>query len=741
MKKLFLTLGAFCLLFGTNAQQFQVNNESETSVQIQHTTTQTPFSFTNINGQEFIEFSNTHRIRTQELGAPELPVFSANIALPNHGNPSVEVIYGNDFQEFENVLIAPSKGNLKRNVDPASVPYTFGEVYSQNAFYPSAGVLSYEPFVFRSTRGMTIQVAPYQYNPVTQVLRVYNQITVEINYNISEVGVNELAQSWNDPVSMHFSNNLFLNKHALRYTVKDEEGEMLIITHPDFEEEIIHFANWKNQKGIKTTVVNTNETGTSTADIKSYISTFFNSNPNTLYLVLVGDHQQIPAYSYGNSWGEELWSDSYYGQLIGSDYYPELFVGRISGENTTHIRTQVTRTLEYEKSPQGGNWMEKAAGIGSNEGAGYGNLGLADWDHLRQMRAKLMDYGYTEVFEFYEGSQGGADAPGNPTVGMLQDAFNAGLGLWNYTGHGWENGMSTCNYTGADANNASNYGMYPLVISVACNNGTFTNGTCVGEDFLRANAGGLKGSIGFAGSTILMSWAPPMQTQWEMTNILTEQDPTNIKHTVGGLFYNGQISMLANYPGASGHEVVQTWAYFGDPSTLFRHKQTMPLAISHQSQIADGATSIVVSSAIEDARIAVSQNNVLLGYGHILDGTVNISFDALITNDPLIITATKQNHVATQQVVQVGNGPLNLTDEFINVSVYPNPASETIFFEATMASNVEFQIFSTSGQLLGSEKIEGSAWSYSISALPQGMYFVRVFHDGGVQTIPIQVLR
>ncbi len=741
MKKLVTLILAIGWSYSFYAQQFQLISETESELVLQLNTNPVQFSTISIQGQDYVSFAKPFPIVTSELGAPEMPLFSTSIELPAKGNPTIEVVYGSSYIEFNNIQVAPSKGALKRNVNPSEVPFTFGMIYEQNAFFPNESVVSYDPFVFRSARGLTIQVAPYQYNPVTKVLRLYDDIQITVHYNTSESGVNEITQAWNDPISKSLSHALFLNRSFVRYTVKDEEGEMLIITHPDFEEEIMPFANWKNQKGIKTTVVNTTVSGTSTADIKSFVSDFFTDNPNTLYLVLVGDHQQIPAYSYGNSWGEELWSDSYYGQLLGNDYYPELFVGRISAENTTHVRTQVERTLEYEKGPLGGDWMEKAVGVGSNEGAGYGNLGLADWDHLRQMRTKLMDFGYTTVHEFYEGSQGGADAPGNPTVQMLQNAYNDGIGLWNYTGHGWEDGMSTCNYTGADANNATNYGMYPLVISVACNNGTFIGGTCVGEDFLRANAGGLKGAVGFAGSTILMSWAPPMQTQWEMTNILTEQNPNNVKRTVGGLFYNGQISMMTNYPGGSGHEVMQTWAYFGDPSVVFRHKQTVPLPISHNSQVSNGATSITVTSAVEDARIAVSQNNVLLGYGFVSGGTVTITFDALTTDAPLVVTATKQNHVSTQNVVQVGSGPLSLSDDVISFTIYPNPAQSTIYFDASLAQDIHFEIMNMAGQSIHSQQINGGEWSYDVQSLPQGMYFARIQHSGGVVTRPFQIVK
>jgi gingipain R len=385
MKKFFAFSLCISVLFGSFAQQFSILHETENELLIQLSTPIQVLPSVNINGHEHISFSKIYQILTTEIGAPELPLFSSTIALPAIGNPTIEVIYGESFIELNDVLVAPSKGTLKRNVNPNLVPYSFGAVYEENVLYPVQSILQHEPFIFRAARGMTLQASPYQYNPVTKVLRLYEEIKIKVSYNIHETGLNEIVQTWNDPISMSMTNSLFLNREHLRYTVKDEEGEMLIITHPAFEEEIMPFAHWKNQKGIKTTVVNTSATGTTAASIKTYITDFSNSNPNTLYLVLVGDHQQIPAYSYGDSWGEQLWSDSYYGQIIGNDYYPELFVGRISAENAMQVRTQVERTLEYEKAPLGGDWMEKAVGVGSDEGDGYGNLGLADWDHLRQI--------------------------------------------------------------------------------------------------------------------------------------------------------------------------------------------------------------------------------------------------------------------------------------------------------------------------------------------------------------------
>ena len=42
-------------------------------------------------------------------------------------------------------------------------------------------------------------------------------------------------------------------------------------------------------------------------------------------------------------------SDIWFGQLEGNDYYPEVFVGRFSAENITHVQTQVAKVIYYER--------------------------------------------------------------------------------------------------------------------------------------------------------------------------------------------------------------------------------------------------------------------------------------------------------------------------------------------------------------------------------------------------------
>ncbi len=748
MKKSILFLGGLTLLAPcvASAQLFSLQSATEEIIRIEHqlTAEALPLGTENtvtIDALDYVNYSTTHEIVSMEVGAPSLPFYTESVAIPFNGAAHLEVSH-TGYTDFEDVLIAPSKGSLKRNVSPSAVAYTFGEAYETDAFFPGELATITTPFNLRNSRGVTVIVNPYQYNPVTKTLRVYHHISAKIVIDPTVEGINELVpQVETSATFMEIYDQFYLNPSALktdaRYTPQEEEGDLLIITTNSFVDEIMPLVVWKTQAGIKTTIATKEDIGASDVAIKNYISDFYDENPNLVHVLLVGDHAQIPAHTYGPSGWEELWSDSYYGQMTG-DLYPELFVGRFSG-SSYQIQTMVERTLEYEKNPAAGEWMTRAIGLASNEGAGYGDDSEADWQHARNNRAKLLNYGYSKVYEFYDGSQGGADANGNPSPTIINPAVEEGIGLFNYTGHGDETTCVTGNYSSTHINSAENNGKYPFVISVACNNGTFTAGTCISETWLSAQYGGSPtGAIAACGSTILMAWAEPMQTQDEMAEIISEAYEGNRKATLGGIFYNAQISMLEDYGGSTtANEVMQTWVMFGDPSTLFRNKETMTLEVNHWWNVENGISSITADCLTEDATAAIVQDGILLGTAKVSGGAATITFPPLTSDEPLLLTVTKQNYKPYQAVITVGDGPASVnTEETQLVAVYPNPATTAVTVKWTnqeVPSRVE--ITDLSGKVVyQNNALNNSTELIETADFSKGVYLLSVTFGATVQT-------
>lgn len=737
MRKIILSFVALAFVYNVSAQQNQVNVKLLPKEGPVLTVDPAVYALTpaaNATGTFTSRIEAPGCTYFMEAGVPELPVFTKSVVIPPAGGVQYEIIYSS-YEDISNVGVVPSKGSLKRNVDPATVPYTFGPAYSTDAFFPAMLAKGGDPVIVRDERRVAVQLYPFQYNPVTRTLRVYHNLQVLVRSLPDVTGKNELQVRGNQP-----------GNQQVQYTPLGESGRMLIIAPQSYYNNLLPLITWKKEKGIETDFADIATVGNNQTSIKNYVSTYYGQHSDLMFLLLVGDHQQVSSYNAGWSGSETKWSDSEYGQLAGNDKYPEIFVGRLPAASVTEVQTMVTRTVEYEKTPDMGSWYSTSIGIGSDEGAGIGDDGEADFQHMRNLRTKLLAYGYTTVHEFYDGSQGGADASGNPNNSMVSSAVNNGASLFMYCGHGDQNSCVTSNYSSTDINAGTNNHKYPFVISVACNNGTFTNGSCLAETFVRAtDSNGPKGAINACGSSILMAWAEPMQVQDEITDILTEQyGNTNIKRTLGGLFYNGEMSMLDAYSNSNtAREVMETWVMFGDPSVMLRTVTPDALTASHLINENIGVSQLVVNCNTEGALVSITQSGQIFGTGVISGGTVTISFAPVMTNAPLLVTATAFNKVPYQGNVFIN--PLGASQHDISngLSIYPNPASDVINIEY-FGNNATIELLDMLGRNTGVQMNSTAQNGFSkttldVSGLEKGVYTVRVIEGANVATKRIVV--
>ena len=255
--------------------------------------------------------------------------------------------------------------------------------------------------------------------------------------------------------------NHFLNFNTdSRFDYLIDHGNMLIISYGSFMDEMQSLVDWKNRKGIPTEMVNVSDVGSNSSAIETYVSNYYYNNGLT-FLLLVGDIAQIPSPSISGSA-----SDPSYGFISGNDSYAEVIVGRFSGSNSTQISTQVERSIEYERDPQGGfaDWYDNALGIASNQGPGFG--GYTD-DEFNDFLWETVLSQFT--YDSYEGIY---DPSGSAQQGI--NAINNGVSLINYTGHGsissWGNGAPLGI---SQVHSLENDNLLPFVITVGCNVGEF----------------------------------------------------------------------------------------------------------------------------------------------------------------------------------------------------------------------------------------------------------------------------
>jgi hypothetical protein len=180
----------------------------------------------------------------------------------------------------------------------------------------------------------------------------------------------------------------------------------------------------------------------------------------------------------------------------------------------------------------------------------------------------LSAWHYTDVGEFYDGSQGDEDGAGNPAPADISAYVNDGVSIINYTGHGSTTSWTTSGFSNADVNNLTNDDELPFIFSVACVNGNFTGSTSFSEAWLRAKNAATDnpvGALGFYGSTINQYWSPPMEAQDVFNDMLVSEAYS----TFGALVYNASAGMMDAYGGNngdSGTNMFLTWTLFGDPS-------------------------------------------------------------------------------------------------------------------------------------------------------------------------------
>lgn len=588
--------------------------------------------------------------RLFESGAPDLPLLSTSLIIEDNGSYSAELEYG-DYIEIENINIAPSKGSLLRSVNPDDVPYSYGEVYQKNEFFPTQTVQLSEPFIVRDFRGLSLQVFPYTYNPISKVLRIYTTISVRLTKTTDSNSVNSFVRTKSlDLINGSFNEiyeSVFLNykDNPIKYTPLEEgtPGNILILCDPDYMEAMNDYITWKTEMGYEVEMIDVTEIGSTASIISDYVETYYNDNGLT-YLLLVGDAQHIPPLAVGGSD-----SDNAYAYVLGDDGYADFFVGRFSGESVADIETQVARTIHYERDMDETNtWLEYAIGSASNEGGGNTGHdgGESDEVHMSYIKDDLEAYGYTVT---NINQDGGNNA-------MLSNAVNEGVGIANYVGHGSDQSWVNTNFTNTNVNALTNQNKLLFAFSVACVNGNFVGQTCFAEAWLRATDNDQPtGAVGFLASTINQSWNEPMTGQDEMVDILIDSYNDNIKRTFAGVSLNGMFLMIEE--GGQGQSMADTWTVFGDPALMLRTKTPQAMNISHLEVFSVGGAQFNVNCDVEGALVAISkvvdENTELIGTAYVDGGIATVELIPFEAPGTMKITVTSFNKITYQEEVMV----------------------------------------------------------------------------------------
>jgi len=587
----------------------------------------------------------------QSPGSPDLPSIAVEYQLPQKGNVSIEILSAR-FTDLYEVSVPPAVNAGMRDL-PGIDAVTRSATYSTDAFYPADLVSPDLPYISRNLRCQSLHFFPFQYNPVTRHLRICTEMEIVI-HSLPEPGVNELSDA--DLRIQPFPEAVKRPVNAFTYPVlksgQSQAGTaiMLVICPEEFRESIAPFTAWKNRCGINTVTRDAGEFS-SAEQLAAFVKSFYYEHENLLYLLLVGDADQVPSHMlpYGAS-------DNYYSYIAGQDHYPDIMVGRFSAVTAEEVALQVRRSIEYEQNPaMDRDWFSSAVGIASTMGPG--DDGEYDYEHIRNMMGELKNSGYLSVSEFFDGSQGGYDQEGDPGSQSILQAVNKGTGLILYAGHGSTNAWATGQVSRNQLSTLSNTGYYPLVISAACENGNFVDHACLAEAWLKASSDGKPaGAAGALMASGSQTSYPPMEAQDAMIKMISTSMGSSAILSFGVIAVNGCNSMNNRY-GESGFQLTDTWVLFGDPSLAIRTQMPRKITVQHGKEFGAGRQSFRVETGIPSGIASLTAHGELLGSATVENGLAVLNLDKPLEPDSVVLTVIGADCLPYETVIPVTRIP------------------------------------------------------------------------------------
>ena len=449
-------------------------------------------------GGEFGLLSILNEGASTEIGQPNLPVITKMVQIPFGAKVSLNL---ESSQVIEKSL---EELGITKRIAPVqpSVPKIEGaweeaefvideDYYQQNAFLPEERVKLGEIGIIRGHRFVNVSIYPVSYNPQIGRVRIYPDIKIKLTLSGSDmITTQNQLYRYASPPFEELCQDLFINYETYAPIVKGAPElpiGYLIITHQDFYSSLPDLVDWKTQKGFHVTVAQVPGIGSTKEAIKSYIEEAYDTwdIPPT-YVLFVGDTEYIPAWtgSYSSSA-----TDLYYVKMD-SDYFADIFRGRLPAKNSSEADDMVNKILYYESpTSEDLEWMKKACFIASSD-AGQ----MAEHTHRYVIQNYLVPNGMVidSIWERLGGS-----------TSDITSSVNAGKSIVCYSGHGSTTGWGCVPFSQSNVRALTNQDMYPFVLSHACLTGRFDYYECYGETWAKeAN----KAGIAFWGASSYSYW-------------------------------------------------------------------------------------------------------------------------------------------------------------------------------------------------------------------------------------------
>ncbi|MBC8424344.1 hypothetical protein H8E07_09495 [bacterium] len=616
-----------------------------------------------------------------EAGAPNIPGLSRYIALPNGARASVRVV-SSRIEVLKNVDLAPAPVIPLETEDGPLVYEADAAIYGVDAFYPAEAVVVSEVREIRGVDAAILAVRPFQYNPVTDQLRVLRDLRLEVDFTDGDgrFGEDRLRNRWWDAIL----DDVLLNAASLPaleapvapgQRTPDHEYVIICPDDPAFTAWADTLKVFRTEQGIRTGVYTTTDVGgNTTAAIEAFVNdAYLNWDLPPAAVLLLGDYGTGGTGVNSPRWDSYCLSDNMYADVDGDDL-PEMAFARITARNAAELETMIGKALDYERQPptaasfyqnpvMAGGWQterwfvlctETIYGFMANE---LGKTPIREYAiYDGNANGPWSTATNTSTVVSYFGSAGLGYIPDTPAhltdwganATRLNNDINAGTFSVLHRDHGGNDGWGEPDYTNGDLAGLSNEDL-TFVFSINCLTGEYDiSGECFAEAFHRHAQGALgliaasETSYSFVNDTYIWGmydyYWPDFDPGYGTTG---EHDLKPAYGNAAGKYY----LEASNWPYNTSNKVVtyHLFHHHGDAFMSVYSEQPQALAVSHDGALLSGIEFFTVA-ADAGSWIGLSSGGEFLGAAAGSGSPETIAIPAQLPGGDLVITVTKQNH-------------------------------------------------------------------------------------------------
>ncbi len=667
------------------------------------------FDFLHINGMGLM----------REPGKPALPAVTEMIAIPMHAGATLSS-WSESYSDFYEYRIHPAFEPATDTYGASDPPFVIDSaLYATDAFFPEKLAEVVDTILIRGLRVAVVQIRPVQYNPVQGLIRVHKDITMQFGFTGEGRTFNPLA-SENSAYYNQYLSSLLLNGDmippGIMKTAGTSTADYLIITIDPFMQAADSIARWRQQTGFHTEVIS-RPSWTVQQVIDSVHGRYHNSIPRPDYLLILGDHNHVPAQMFPSG-SSSFPTDLYYVCMNGSaDYYPDMAKGRISVANASQALSVVLKIINYERYPlQDTLFYQNAlhcAQFQDDDTSGYATRRFTHTSE--EIRDYVMGKGfdiqriyYTEPYinptnynnGYYSNGEplppdllrvNGFTWSGNQT--QIAQAINEGRFYVLHRDHGYVGGSGWAHpyFTTTSLNQLSNGPKLPMVFSINCHTGEFSLNECFAEKFLRLSSGGAAGVVAasfesYSGYNDAMTvglfdaiWNDqgllPLFGSGGIANPVTSSHPPIL--AMGDVVNHGLLRMVQTWNGSTSGNTYQhrLFHYFGDPATRMFTASPQQIMAQVPDTIVKGTSHLTITNCnVSDALATLVFKDVLVARDILLSGAGTLhcspmndtAFRALLTISKHNCTPFIKEVVIVSQAAAVNDHPCGAVSLTVN---------------------------------------------------------------------------